>query len=304
MSGSGGTIRVVTGIVVQKQTVRLPVGLTVSDPTCVENPENCCDSGGPAGCCYPRPTDNLFATRFGTSGDCACPPVCVPLYYSHALDAWYSDPINPYCDVKEPRYLRLKCIDDSYHFDLTDGDAGGETVLVAGAIQNVPPQSCDPYLLAARFDDGANAYLCAGTYDYVIVEIECGDGSGSGSGDGSGSGGGGTVPTSCCPDALLPLQFLATFSGALAALGTVPFSWIGGGVWQGVALGCGDDGAGAITEFACQGANWQLSHPGTPLTGTEFDDAGAAESCDPFVWNGSGVAAGACAGAWSVVIRG
>jgi hypothetical protein len=94
----------------------------------------------------------------------------------------------------------------------------------------------------------------------------------------------------------------ATFGGALSGLGTVTFTFDSGGIlgatWKATVSGCG----GMSFSFLCLGTSrhWGL----TSLGGTvvDLDAEVAASSCSPFLWTATGVASGACAGAFSVTI--
>jgi hypothetical protein len=294
-AAEGETISFVSGLVVQKQTLLLPVGLDVSAPGCVQDPADCCASGGAAGCCFPRPPDRLFAWRTDASAGCACLLDCVELTYDAGRDAWYGGPIGDVCATTSDVLLRLKCILGAYHLDCvlrgaTPADA--DLVGLSGVERASPSPSCDPFLSAWDFDDPApDLCAAAGTFSYLLSESDC-----------SGGGGGGTVATDCCADNLLPVTLHATFGGALSGLGTVTFTFDSGGIlgatWKATVSGCG----GMSFSFLCLGTSrhWGL----TSLGGTvvDLDAEVAASSCSPFLWTATGVASGACAGAFSVTI--
>lgn len=281
------TVRVLTGLIVQRQTVHLPVGLLVDDPECRESPEDCCQSGsgGGPGCCIPPPPATLWAVLYQVSDGCSCVPDCLELTYDADLDAWYSRNLSPDCGGDFPYYLRLKCLDGLYRLDVVDDS---DVVGVAGHDDGVT-QSCDPFLVANAFNDTEDA-VCGGTFSYFVGENDCTPGSGSG------SGGGGGVVTTCCGDVAVPALLHCTFGGSLASLGTVTLTHAFGAQWQGVATACGGDG---IVVFDCLGGSFELSMPST-----KFTSIVAVDACSPFHWSGSSATEGPCSGTALATVTG
>jgi hypothetical protein len=91
-----------------------------------------------------------------------------------------------------------------------------------------------------------------------------------------------------------PATLHATFTGALAALGTVALT-SNGPSWFGVSSACG----GAFLAFLGAGEAYSLLSAGP---GVAFAVGNSANSCDPFEWSGSGTAMGSCAGVFNVTI--
>jgi hypothetical protein len=92
-----------------------------------------------------------------------------------------------------------------------------------------------------------------------------------------------------------PGPLSATFSGALASLGTVALAY-NGVSWMGVSGACG----GALLAFLGDGTNYTLMAAGP---GVLFAVSNPADSPDPFSWSGSGTAMGSsCAGSFNVTI--
>jgi len=127
--------------------------------------------------------------------------------------------------------------------------------------------------------------------------------------DGGGGGGGGSVSTPCCAPNLLPTTLVATFTGTYATFGSVNLTW-DGTKWQFVGT-ISSVGCGTITqmELTC-------NYPGPPtwllgITALDIDGVtpiGGAlgstfEDCTvPQIEFDSIATAGACAGAFSVII--
>lgn len=192
------SIRFLAGLVVQKQILQLPTGLVVGPPDCLVNEQDCCQSGGAAGCCFPRPPDHIWAWRTGASADCGCVLDCVELIYDADRDAWYGGPIADVCGTTADVLLRLKCILGAYHLDcVLRGATPADADLVG--LEGVPSASvtfsCDPFLSAWDFDDPAPDVCAAeGTFNYLLSESSC-------SGSGGGGGGGGQAP---CDESAAP----------------------------------------------------------------------------------------------------
>lgn len=106
---------------------------------------------------------------------------------------------------------------------------------------------------------------------------------------------GGRPLVPCCPNTL-PLVLNATFSGALAALGTVSMDF-DDPYWVGDYTACAVNGARSI-GFTCVAGQWVLFSAG----GTHFQVGGPQTSCAPFLWSGSGTAEGICAGPFTVTV--
>lgn len=297
----GGRVPIVTGLAVQKQTMLLPAGFVTSDPECVSDPEDCCGgtSGGGdgTGCCFPRPTDDLWAALFGASDLCGCLLACVHLVYDAGEDAWFStEAIAGACGHSNDRFLRLKCYGGTYHLDVVD--AGHVLVLVGTAFYG---PTCDPYLFAATFSDGSGE-VCSGEggFGYLISESECTPGSGSG---GGGGGGGGEVDTACCPGEPLPTILYATFGGSLAALGTLTLAW-NGVTWTAIAPAgtCMSPVSTPAVTLSClefpDGHEFVISCSGSD---GGFNGQGSADSCAPFHWAPTLSMVGACGPATVVI---
>lgn len=133
-----------------------------------------------------------------------------------------------------------------------------------------------------------------------------GSGSGSSGSGGSGSsGGGGTVTVPCCSNAL-PETLRATFSGALAALGTVTLTWnAGASQWGATTSGCGY----TQVRLECVGGVWQFGGLGidptdgvTPLSLSPSLHNPSA-TCDPLHLEFYGSATGTCSGPYAVIIE-
>lgn len=289
------TIRFLAGLVTQRQTLSLPAGLAVSAADCVRDALDCCTSGGALGCCFPRPPDTLWAQLLEPSAGCACLLDCVELIYDASRDAWYGGPVGETCAVTADVLLRLKCISGAYALDCVlrgatpaDADLAG----LSGTPRAGVAPSCDPFLSAWDFTDPAPD-LCAaeGTFSYLLSESDCTGGPG------------GTVETECCTPDLLPESLYATFSGALAGVGTLHLTYVAGGllggVWRAFTAACG----GTTFDFLCQagGGNWTLSALGNTVVNMDGDPA--ATSCVPFLWSDTGVASGTCSGAFGVTVR-
>jgi hypothetical protein len=216
--------------------------------------------------------------------------------------------------------ITLSCVGDNFHLTLVcEGQSGLTTTIAEGScgptmtvpnMQTLTWGACcgspgDVLYGTITFGDEGDPApaggLCGGFYCYLVVETPC---DGDGSGGGGGGGGGGTIETSCCPDRLLPTTFHATFSGSLAALGSVTLTFTGVSSWAGHGgSACGDDGDHDLMTFTCIGATFQLTHPGGGSSGgTMFSAVASVESCTPFLWRGSGTASGVCGGAWAVTI--
>jgi hypothetical protein len=91
-----------------------------------------------------------------------------------------------------------------------------------------------------------------------------------------------------------PATLHATFTGALATLGTVALSW-NGVSWLGVSGACG----GSLLAFLSNGSSYTLLSAGP---GVLFTAANTPDSADPFSWSASATAMGSCAGAFDVII--
>lgn len=125
---------------------------------------------------------------------------------------------------------------------------------------------------------------------------------------GGGGGGGGSVSTPCCAPNLLPTTLVATFTGTYATFGSVNLTW-DGTKWQYVGLISGACGTITLIVLTCNA-------PGPPewllgITGTDVDTVtpiGGAlgstfQDCTvPQIEFDSTATAGACAGAFSVII--
>lgn len=113
---------------------------------------------------------------------------------------------------------------------------------------------------------------------------------------GSGASGSGTIPTTCCPDNLIPPTLFARFTGVLSGLGTVTLTSLGGGIWSGTSSGCG----GVTVDFTCTGSVFILS-----LLGGTSGSATAlpAVSCSPLVWTSPVTTSiGMCLGSSNVTV--
>jgi hypothetical protein len=285
---------VVTGLVVERRVVRVPLGTVVGDPYCELDPDYCCESGSGSGsghddssCCEPMPPDVLWATLIDSSTTCECLPVCVELLYDPARDAWYSTaPVSLECPpgAGGTQFLRLRCRAGVWFFDVV---TAADVLTIMGVVVRVV---CDPFYVRGDFEDSTvPRELCGGpvagdssSFVYVITEVDCsGDGSGSGSG-GGGGGGGGTVATPCCPDDLLPATLTATFGGALAGLGTVTLTYVGTGTsWTGSTSGpCGNVNVTLICDTIAD--KWEMALLGDTSGGWELV---VADSCDPLLIN-------------------
>jgi hypothetical protein len=91
-----------------------------------------------------------------------------------------------------------------------------------------------------------------------------------------------------------PATLSATFTGALATLGTVALAYNGVN-WMGVSSACG----GALLAFLGDGSTYTLLSAGP---GVLFALSNPPDSTDPFGWSGSGTAMGTCAGNFTVTI--
>lgn len=193
------TIRFVSGLVTQRQTVGIPAGIAVSAPDCRLDPGDCCASGGAAGCCVPPPPATLYAARYGADPDCGCLDVCVVLVYVADLDAWYGS--LPGCGADPAPLLRLKCVEGAYALDVVGAE---DAVVLAGSPSADVTASCDPFLGAWDFvDDAGDVCSGPGGFGYLISEADCSPG--------SGSGGGGTAALgACCPAVPLTLTGIVT----------------------------------------------------------------------------------------------
>ena len=86
----------------------------------------------------------------------------------------------------------------------------------------------------------------------------------------------------------------ATFTGALAKLGTVALTW-NGVSWAGESSA----GGGSILSLLCHDGTFQLMSAGP---GTAFIVAGQPRSCQRFFWAAEGTAQGALAGRFGVTL--
>ncbi len=106
------------------------------------------------------------------------------------------------------------------------------------------------------------------------------------------------VVVGCCPNAL-PATVHVTFTGTLAALGSVPLSWdTTSGQWLGTATGCG---GGVNVNLSCDALsdNFLLGGNGAAAWGSQANSL----SCSPLSIAGLGtVGAGPCTGTfgWTV----
>jgi hypothetical protein len=92
-----------------------------------------------------------------------------------------------------------------------------------------------------------------------------------------------------------PTTLNATFTGALATLGTVALAY-NGVSWMGVSSACG----GALLAFLGNGSTYTLLAAGP---GVMFAVSNTPDSPDPFSWSGSGTALGSsCSGSFDVTI--
>jgi hypothetical protein len=149
----------------------------------------------------------------------------------------------------------------------------------------VPGAACD------GVSGGPNNSTLVVWYDFgsgVPCSIEstpfhgyCPGGSG---GSGSGSGGFGSPPT----------LLHATFTGALATLGTVALAG-NGASWLGVSSACG----GSLLAFLSDGSSYTLLSAGP---GVLFAVSKVPDSTGPFNWSASGTALGSCGGSFTVTI--
>ena len=247
------TITFLRGIIVQRQTLGLPAGLTVSDPDCRENPQDCCESGASAaGCCWPRPPATLYAALYDPSEDCACLNACLTLTYNELADAWYSESLDG-CGADPAPTLRLKCVLGAYRLDVVGDD---DVILVEGVASALFDPSCDPFLAAFDFsDDGPHA--CGGTYSYLISESDCA--------------GGGTIATDCCPDDLLPAVLTATLAG-----GNCPGEYVLVYGAHSTADGWAAElcpVAGPIGSLRCVGGAWRWADDGGDVGADSYDCA-------------------------------
>lgn len=103
------------------------------------------------------------------------------------------------------------------------------------------------------------------------------------------------LTNNCCPAAPPAANLYATFSGALAGIGTLTLAY---------AIGTPPTWSGS-TSSPCGSKTFILSCPGTTYTfsGTSTDPwTGYVVSCDPFIWIGDTTDATVCSGPSSVII--
>lgn len=268
-------IRFVSGLISQRQAVGLPAGLSVGAPDCRLDVRDCCQSGGAAGCCFPIPPATLWLTRYDALEGCDSMPLCVPIYYSADLDAWYSADFAPEMGGDLPRHFRLSCEAGAYRLDVVDGDGGDESLILAGSPADLIEPSCDPFLVAFDFfDDSPDVCPLPGGFSYFISESEC---------VADGSGGGGDVSTVCCPGVSVPRSLLLNFTGSAdpACNVSIPLEYDD---LEQKWISPADAGFGTCVldlgyyRLRCSpGGLWQLA----PAGGEDWETAGSAD-CDPF----------------------
>jgi hypothetical protein len=161
------------------------------------------------------------------------------------------------------------------------------TTQVAAALRTA---DCSPLLLIGGFKLLTGNPCCPGdtAVDVVIRPGPCPDG-------GSGSG----AEAGCCDDPAPPATLYVTFDGALGSRGTVELTQNMAGDW--VATGTDACGNYSLTFFCEIGEGYSLADGGS---GTPFAiGATSPDSCDPFLWQGSGIAlSGTCPGAFTAVV--
>lgn len=208
-SGSGAaTVRVVTGLIVEKRRMRLAIAGRVDAPTCATDPDDCCAEPDALSCCPAGLKATLavvIVANIGAGGALVVISGSVALSgarytgtiegesgtsVSFALDCrfgvWVASGFFVYANGKRKR------------FTVELETAGSE---LTGALE-IPGQA-----------DGA-----------IAVDSPCADAESGESGSG-GSGGGGSV--SFCGLTGLPSTLYAHFSGALAAYGTQALTNVG-----------------------------------------------------------------------------
>lgn len=208
-SGSGAaTVRVVTGVVVEKRRMRLAIAGRVDAPTCDTDSDNCCAEPDALSCCPAGLKSTLavvLAANIGAGGALVVISGSVALSgarytgtidgesgtsVSLALDCrfgvWVASGFFVYANGKRKRFT-------------VELDSAGSDL--SGALE-IPGQS-----------DGA-----------IVVDSPCVDAESGGSGGGSGGGGG---DVSFCGITGLPSTLYAHFSGALVAYGTQAITNIG-----------------------------------------------------------------------------
>jgi hypothetical protein len=124
-----------------------------------------------------------------------------------------------------------------------------------------------------------------------LAALACGSSSSSSSSDGSASSATReTVQTSCCPNPL-PKKLYLTFTGALAAIGTVEMNWYSGISWATPTFSfCGT--TGATISLSCFNGGWEFSlqttQPDSPCYIYANCDIDAGITCDPVSGTGTG----------------
>ncbi len=288
---------VVIGGVVERRTIQVAVGTVLGDPFCETDPQSCCESGSGAGsggpgpdnsCCSPMPPPTIWAVPFDfRESTCGCLPRCVRLDYDASRDGWYSA-LGTFADcdgTAASGCFRVRCRAGVWFWDVVDG---ADNLRLRGSVIKVV---CDPFFMAAGYDDRTAGTVCTDLFSYVISEVDCT------------GGGGGTIDVPCCPDDLVPETLTATFGGSLAGLGAVTLTYDGGlsYSWSGSVTGtaCGD----ATVTFFCGsvGGTWSISVLGSNTGG---QSSLSADSCDPFRLAGTFLSTGPCAGTATFEVTG
>lgn len=261
MPSLGIPAKVLSGIIVQSQTLNIPTGILGSGPTCETSPENCCE-------CCPGTTfpNTLWVTISTEDVACECLPVCVELIYDAIGDDWSSIVIDDLCE-DSGLYFRLKCISGSYHFDLM---SAGDVLVLAGT---VTLGNCDPTYMVVEFDDSTENVVCGGQFTATIGEADCNDPPPT------------PITTACCPSDPTPVTLYLTFTdgdGNCSCLNgtTIPLVYVTAtSKWEWAGVLCG---AGASIEFHCADPEWLLLITG-PLGADGHSELQV--SCAPFLWS-------------------